>query len=236
MEVWAQALGALNNAGENTDVSLVLSVIKGNNTIRTGLPEPGTLSGAGKIYTYFSSFDTTYYYQPNERIAAKDFIDCSESVYVEENNDAESDLPLQISSFDVYSHATYLIDVPRDGDYTLQLRLSSRKYLFDPKIRVEIDDEQLVEQVLPSTITSGTDDNWKTQEITLTGLKAGKHSMTIKSRQSTTCKINWLLLVPPETVEPNFDINGDGNVDVTDVNIIIDMVLGKMASCSSSHR
>ena len=33
MEVWAQALRALNNAGENTDVSLVLSVMRGNNTI-----------------------------------------------------------------------------------------------------------------------------------------------------------------------------------------------------------
>ena len=198
-----------------------------NPNIRTGLPEPGTLSGAGIIYTYFSSFDTTYYYRPNERIAAKDFIDCAESVYVEENNDTESDLPLQISSFDVYSHASYLIDVPRNGDYTLQLRISSRKYLFDPKIRVEIDGVELVEKVLPSTITSGTDDKWKTQEITLPGLTAGKHTLTIKSRQSTTCKINWLLLVPPVTSEPNFDINGDGIIDVTDVNIIIDMVLGK---------
>ena len=33
MEMWAQALHTLNNANENTDLSLVLSVIKGNNTI-----------------------------------------------------------------------------------------------------------------------------------------------------------------------------------------------------------
>ena len=33
MEMWAQALRTLNNANENTDVSLVLSVIKANNTI-----------------------------------------------------------------------------------------------------------------------------------------------------------------------------------------------------------
>lgn len=33
MEMWAQALHTLNNANENTDVSLVLSVIKANNTI-----------------------------------------------------------------------------------------------------------------------------------------------------------------------------------------------------------
>lgn len=33
MEVWAQALRALNTADENTDLSLVLKVIQGNNTI-----------------------------------------------------------------------------------------------------------------------------------------------------------------------------------------------------------
>ncbi len=33
MEVWAQALHALNEADENTDLSLVLSVMEGNNTI-----------------------------------------------------------------------------------------------------------------------------------------------------------------------------------------------------------
>ena len=33
MEVWAQALHALNHADENTDLSLVLSVIQENNTI-----------------------------------------------------------------------------------------------------------------------------------------------------------------------------------------------------------
>ena len=33
MEVWAQALHALNHADENTDLSLVLDVIQGNNTI-----------------------------------------------------------------------------------------------------------------------------------------------------------------------------------------------------------
>lgn len=33
MEVWAQALRALSNADENTDLSLVLKVIQGNNTI-----------------------------------------------------------------------------------------------------------------------------------------------------------------------------------------------------------
>lgn len=41
MEVWAQALHALNNADENTDVTLVLNVIQGNNTIPVIVLDPG---------------------------------------------------------------------------------------------------------------------------------------------------------------------------------------------------
>ena len=33
METWAEALNVLNNADENTDLTLVLNVIQGNNTI-----------------------------------------------------------------------------------------------------------------------------------------------------------------------------------------------------------
>lgn len=41
MEVWAQALHALNNADENTDLTLVLDVIQGNNTIPVIVLDPG---------------------------------------------------------------------------------------------------------------------------------------------------------------------------------------------------
>lgn len=41
MEVWAQALRALNTADENTDLSLVLEVIQGNNTIPVIVLDPG---------------------------------------------------------------------------------------------------------------------------------------------------------------------------------------------------
>jgi signal transduction histidine kinase len=40
MKVWAQALHALNKADENTDLSLVLSVIQGNNTIPVIVLDP----------------------------------------------------------------------------------------------------------------------------------------------------------------------------------------------------
>ena len=45
METWAKALNALNNADENTDLSLVLHVIQANNTIPVFVTEPdGTVT------------------------------------------------------------------------------------------------------------------------------------------------------------------------------------------------
>ena len=41
MEMWAQALHALNNADENTDVTLILNVIQANNTIPVIVLDPG---------------------------------------------------------------------------------------------------------------------------------------------------------------------------------------------------
>lgn len=47
MEVWAQALRALNHADENTDLTLVLDVIQGNNTIPVVI-----LDSAGRVSDY----------------------------------------------------------------------------------------------------------------------------------------------------------------------------------------
>lgn len=193
--------------------------------VRTGLPAPGTLSNAGKIYVNMSSFDTTYYYRPGERIAAKDYVNATDGVYLEVSNDAESDIPIQISNFDVYASTDYLVDIPTTGKYTLKLRLSSRKFLFDPKLRLECDCETMVEQVLPSTITSGTDDKWATQEIKGIVLPAGKHRIALKSRQSTACKVQWLMLESEEQLTG--DVDGSGIVDVDDVNAVVNIILAK---------
>ena len=191
--------------------------------VRTGLPEPGTLSDAGKIYTYMSSFDTTYFYRPNEVIAAKDFIFSTDGVDVELNTDAESEQVLQVGKFDVYAQLDYLVDIPATGNYTLELRLASRKFLFDPKIRVEIDGESITEQVIPAT---GSNDNtWATKQLNHLTLPAGQHTLTLKSRQSTTCKIGWLKIVPEQVTG---DVNNDGAVDIDDINIVVNVIVGKV--------
>ena len=189
--------------------------------VRTGEPAPGTLSNTGILYTYLSSFDTTYYYPVGTVIPAKDCVNFSDGVEMELNSDTESGQRLQIGKFDVYAQADYLVEVPADGKYTLQLRLASRKFLFDPKIRVECDGVAIAEEVLPATGT--VDGVWKTQQLTGLQLPAGRHRISLKSRQSTTCKINWLQLVAEQAVTG--DVDGDGKVDVTDVNAVINIIL-----------
>ena len=54
MEVWAKALHSLREADENTDVTLVLSVIEGNNTIPVIV-----LNSEGGIDDFRNIADTT---------------------------------------------------------------------------------------------------------------------------------------------------------------------------------
>ena len=55
MEVWTEAMRTFNNADENTDLNLVLTVIKGNNTIPVIVLDE---KGAIESYTNIRIHDT----------------------------------------------------------------------------------------------------------------------------------------------------------------------------------
>ena len=190
-----------------------------NQNMLTHEPPVGTLSGAGRIYVNMSSFDTTYYWHPGQVMPAKDYVD-SQSVMVEENTDAESSQVLQISEFDVYARAEYMVEVPTDGNYDLRLRLSSRAFLQSPQLRVYCDGECVADQIMPVTGMTDAQDMWKTQMIQKIPLKAGKHRLQLRSGRSTTCKVNWLRF------DRSGDVNGDNMVDIADINAIINAMLG----------
>ena len=183
-------------------------------------PPLGTLSGAGRIYVNMSSFDTTYYWRPAQVIPAKDYV-YSQGVGIELNSDSQSSQVLQISEFDVYAKAQYMLEVPVTGNYDLKLRVSSRAFLNSPEIRVYCDGEQVADQVLPVTGMTESQDVWKTQLIAAIPLPAGKHRIELRSARSTTCKLGWLRL------DLAGDVNGDLVTDISDVNTAINVMLGK---------
>ena len=177
-------------------------------------------NSARRIYVNMSSFDTTYYWRPAQVIPAKDYV-YSQGVGIELNSDSQSSQVLQISEFDVYAKAQYMLEVPVTGNYDLKLRVSSRAFLNSPEIRVYCDGEPVADQVLPVTGMTESQDVWKTQLIAAIPLPAGKHRIELRSARSTTCKLGWLRL------DLAGDVNGDLVTDISDVNTAINVMLGK---------
>ncbi len=119
------------------------------------------LSMLGKVYVHMSSFDTSKYYTPGERVLAKDYIDAQIDVYasdpfpfrveVRPNTDEGSDSPLQVTMRDG-SWATYQVEVPETGIYTITLRLKTKGgscvlLLGDSSKEISTDDQWVVETV-----------------------------------------------------------------------------------------
>jgi hypothetical protein len=194
----------------------------------THQPPIGTLSGAGQIYTYMSAFDTTYYWRATDVIPAKDYV-YSSAITIGLNTDTESDVKLQLNSFDVYSFTDYLIDVPTTGKYSMLLRNTNYKFLYAPQINVIVDDVVVAQSNLPTTANgdSDIDSKWKTHTIQNIQLTAGKHRLRLRSNRSTTCKLGWFQFVL-QTIPG--DVNGDGSVDGNDLNDLINVVLGKTSA------
>ena len=152
--------------------------------------EIGTLSRLGTVFTYMSTFDKNYYWQAGGIIPAKDYIDAN-AVELDVNSDAASSQPIQISSFGNGCSASYQIEVPSAGEYTLGMRISSRQLLSVPKFLVTCDGTEVANQEMPVTGATSTEDKWEFQTIKV-NLPAGKHTLTIKNTQSALVKINWL--------------------------------------------
>lgn len=191
-----------------------------NQNLLTHQPAWGTLSQLGQVYVNMSSYDTTYFHPAGAVIAAKDWVN-STGPTLEVNTDTQSSQKIQVGSFDVNNWAEYLVDVPRAGSYIFSLRLASEEFLFSPKIRIFANGQKVAEQVLDAT---GSVDKWKTQTMKAI-LPAGHVRIRIVSGQSTNCKFNWFRF----DSDAGGDINGDGQVNVTDVTALINKILGSAA-------
>ena len=188
----------------------------------THLPPAGTLTWMGQIYTHMSPFDTTYYYRPAELIPATNYV-YSKVVQLRPNTDGQSDVKLNISSFGIGSVGEYLVEVPQAGEYKLTLRHSSMNFISTPRLELKCDGVLVTNLDLPYTGMTSTQDKWQTFEATVT-LPAGKHRLTFTGKYSSTCKLAWLLLESQGGFQEG-DVNGDGEVSIADVTMLVDLVV-----------
>ena len=166
-------------------------------------------SSLGKVYVNMSSFDTSKYYKPGERVFAKDYVDAQVDinsdvfayhVEVRPNSDEGSSSPLQISMRDG-SWAVYQVEVPVDGVYAVNLRVKTDR---------------------PCTVLVGSGSgevstNYGWTEMTVeVPLRAGRQSLKIENKE--VGEEDWFahyLTVSEFEVLPNSQSTSVTNVEVS---------------------
>jgi hypothetical protein len=194
----------------------------------------GNLTGAGKLYVHLSSFDKNYYHRVGDVILAKDYVDCI-GLQVMPSTDPDGIAPIQLHTFTLGSSASYQIDVPKAGDYTMLMRVTARAFIAAPKIEVKVDDEVVTTLDVEVTGMTFSADDWATREFTVP-LPAGKHTITFTGKASTQCRIGWFKFnkldgddptPPPTPVNPSrFDVNRDGQVSAVDISEVVNYLAG----------
>ena len=190
----------------------------------THLPPAGTLTWLGQIYTYMSPFDTTYYYRPAELIPATNYV-YSKGVQLRPSTDPVGDVKLNISSFGIGSVTEYLVEIPRTGEYTLDIRHSSTNFISTPRLELKCDGTLVTNIDLPYTGMTSTQDKWETHQATVT-LPAGKHRITVTGKYSSTSKLAWMR-INDNSGALQGDVNGDGEVSVADLTLLVSLILEK---------
>lgn len=154
---------------------------------------PGTLTELGQIYVNMSSFDTTKFYAPAEKIPAKNYVR-SAPVQLESSTDLSSEAyPIQICNFEKNVFAEYLLDIPQNGTYSLSLRMASAANI-QPVFKIYSNGK--VVTTTDSVAVSPTDgqNSWDTRTIQV-NLPKGKQRIRIASSGlATGVKLQWFLL------------------------------------------
>ena len=144
--------------------------------------ETSELTDLGKVYVNMSSYDKDFYHTTAQRIEAEHYISMKDvSLFATDDESGQ----LHASSLSTNSQLNYQIDVPKTGEYFLNVRvagnqasqlllLNENAVLFSPKM-VDIPN------------TNGV---WKTVSISV-NLTAGKQTLSIKFDKVDT-KLNWL--------------------------------------------
>ncbi len=167
--------------------------------LENGRPQPGVLNELGLLYISASSLDKTTYYSVGENIPAEHYSDSSatEPASAEDGwvatvvpyitTDSKGTLEIH---FGTDCMVEYLIDVPKDGTYRLDVRYATARPL-----KMAFATEKVEDQTVEFEST-GANDTWKTAGVKVY-MRKGKQTIRL-SYMSGMARINWIRFTSPE--------------------------------------
>lgn len=146
------------------------------------LGDPGKgLTPLGKIYVNMTTLDKSLWYRPGDVIPAEHYTGYSGSFDIAPTSDISGNL--QIYGLGPGNETEYQIEVPEDGDYTIEIRYNSDA---DSMLKFSLDGKKAGTSPLPNTYIS-----WKNHKAILT-LPKGRHTLGMSCTETSQAKINWL--------------------------------------------
>lgn len=129
---WFKAVGAHENTATSGGPCYGLIISE------NGLGEK-KLSPQGWVYTYMSDFDPNVWHSVGEEIPASEYI-ASTGVSLWPGQRVDAPKPIEISKFNAGATADYQIEVPADGEYTLNITVCGfgEPVRFDPELNIEL--------------------------------------------------------------------------------------------------
>lgn len=144
------------------------------------VPEKG-LTPLGKVYINMSTLDKTLWYKPEQVIPAEHYSDYSGSIGISQTTDITG--ALQIYGLGKNNTVEYQIELPQDGDYTIEIRYNSDAA---SHLEFRLDGKDIGSSQLPNTYIS-----WRNHKVTL-NMPKGCHTLGLSGKEDTQIKINWL--------------------------------------------
>lgn len=99
--------------------------------------DPRELTELGYVYVHMSDFDSEVYHPVEQYVPASEYIN-RELAGLGRSNDATNPKPIEVTNFNSGAAMDYQFDVPADGKYNLELRVTGvgEPTRFDPKISI----------------------------------------------------------------------------------------------------
>ena len=143
--------------------------------------KPFGLTDLGKVYINLSTQDTELYYTVGQVIPAEHYVASSGALEAAVCSDEKGVLEIGNLKKDVV--VDYLIELPSDGTYTLELRYNS---YYESPLRVSLDGESLGILELENT-----DYTWSNRTVDIPFTK-GRHTLSLTGTSAFPVKLNWL--------------------------------------------